>query len=185
MSSQLSSQLSSRSSQNSPFDISFSAFVFPTENPEKVMRSILNLVNYGRPKTEVPVLENTIVCTPATADGILVQKLSLFGGLDLLFGIHYLVRREEIIDTMRSELEHGILEESDSGDEISKTVIFLNKQVAYVKRLNFPADAEPLGSVELEIQADSPARLAKVIEWLAPPTKEGVALYELKVEDLF
>ncbi|WNY25879.1 hypothetical protein [Methanolapillus millepedarum] len=104
--------------------------------------------------------------------------LRISGGIDLLYGVHYLIRKEEIVDTTKAALLEGITEDEP---EIR---VYLNKQVAYVKRLNFPADVEPLGSIELEIKAESSASLAKIVDWLAPPTKDGVVLFELKVEEL-
>ena len=60
----------------------------------------------------------------------------------------------------------------------------MNKQVAYARRLNFPADEEPLGSVKVEIETKTPEAMERLIDWLTPPTKNGVPVYELTLKDL-
>ncbi|WP_338102226.1 hypothetical protein [Methanolapillus millepedarum] len=47
----------------SQYEVTFSAPVYPTENPEKVKRGLLNLINYGRPKTDGLISEADILQT--------------------------------------------------------------------------------------------------------------------------
>ncbi|MDV0447367.1 hypothetical protein MsAg5_12530 [Methanosarcinaceae archaeon Ag5] len=166
-----------KTASSSKYNVTFSAPVFPTENPDKVKRALLNLINYGRPNSDSLVADADVVCIDLNGQ-IPNRALMVSGGTELLSGVHYLIRKEEIIDTTKTALLNGVVESE------SEIHVFLNKQVAYVKRLNFPADEEPLGSIEIEIKAESMDALLRIVDWLAPPTKDGVALFELKAEEL-
>ncbi|MDV0445759.1 hypothetical protein MmiAt1_13540 [Methanimicrococcus sp. At1] len=174
-------------------DVTFSAPVYMTEDLEKVKAAVSNMVNHGRPKTEEILPEtisgantkhekNQTECdniNPFISDAENIkQTVVAAGNLDLLSGIHYLIRKEEIIDTANTALMQGI-------DETGcRTFVSLNKQAALMKHLSFPADIEPLGSVYLEIEAETPDDLLRIIDWLTPPTKEGIPIYELKMNEL-
>ncbi|WNY29291.1 hypothetical protein MmiEs2_15170 [Methanimicrococcus stummii] len=173
--------------------ITFSAPVYATEDSEKVKAAVSNMVNYGRPKAEEVLPESVSGANhtheenktasddknPFISDAENIKETAIaVGDLDLLSSIHYLIRKEEIIDTANTALTDGI-------DETGcKTFVALNKQAALMKHLSFPADTEPLGSVYLEIKAETPDELLKIIDWLTPPTKEGVPVYELKFNEL-
>jgi hypothetical protein len=90
---------------------------------------------------------------------------------------HHLLRDEEILDTARSVLEKGI----NSPEE--KISFMLNKQVAFVGRISFPAGEEELGSIHVEIQCNE-GELEDIINWLAPPTEEGKPVYEMEMPPL-
>jgi hypothetical protein len=97
---------------------------------------------------------------------------SLEGDIHSLENIHYLIRQEQIIDTARTQLSKSV-----SRDGMSTSFI-LSKQVATVGCVNFPAQEEPLGSIEINIRADSPEELIRFFDWLTPPTEEGIPDFE-------
>ncbi len=127
--------------------------VNPTEDAEKVKQAVLNIF---------PGLELEI------AKGRLKGR----GGLEELRNFHYLLRRQKILDTARSEFQAGRL-----GDKIR---FILHKQVAAVGKVSFaPApDAEPLGSIHVTLTSDSPDTL---IDWLSPQTRDGVPIKEIEL----
>ena len=172
--------------------VSVSAPIRPTEDLSKVAKAIRYMIdrNYRRgaePGNELDEEElrsalgndEIVVSMPEFKDGAYTAgELSVTGGIELLKTIHHSIRQEEIIDTAYTALRKGM------SDDECRTVISLNKQVAYARRLNFPADEETLGSIRVEIEAKSPESLERVIDWLTPPTKEGTPVYELSIEDL-
>lgn len=155
--------------------VTFYSPVYMTEDPEKVGAAVSNMANFGRPKSEEI---RAGFGKPEFEDENIKQTATIDGNLELLSGIHYLIRKEEIIDTANTAFKEGT---DDSG---CRTLVALNKQAALMKHLSFPADVEPLGSVYLEIEAETPDALLKIIDWLTPPTKEGIPVYELKMNDL-
>jgi predicted RNA binding protein with dsRBD fold (UPF0201 family) len=165
--------MSFKSSPLLEVSVEFWAPVYTTENPDSVKQAVSHLLNAGHPKSE----EIFVELTPADMDHI--KTAAYFrGDLTSLSGIHYLIRREKIIDTARSEFMKGFFEDGCS------TTVLLNKQAAFMKHLSFPADAEPLGSIELTIETETPEALLKVLDWLTPPTKEGAPVFELKITDI-
>ena len=173
--------------------VTFSAPICTTEEPEKVKAAVSNLVNYGKPKSEEiqPTFisnenqdkesnkQNEDSSNPFVSGAENVkQTAAVAGDLKLLSGIHYLIRKEEIIDTANTAFVEGVNECECS------TTVYLNKQAAFMKHLSFPADIEPLGSIELKIEAETPEELQNIIDWLTPPTKDGVPLFELKINEL-
>lgn len=95
-----------------------------------------------------------------------------------LKNIHYQIREEEIIDTSRTRLNVGL---SEDGLETS---FIISKQVATVGRLNYPAQAEPLGSIDVTIESDDEAELQRFFDWLTPPTEDGVPDFEMDIRDV-
>jgi len=175
----------------------FTAPVYVTEDEEKVRQAVSNILNHGRPKNEeiltemleVNVTEKNSDCNieneednPLISSAIHNRHIKKIifaeGNLTALTGFHYLIRKEEIIDTAKSALSDGT---SDDGCETS---VLLNKQAAFMKKLSFPADIEPLGSIEIEIQTETADALLRIIDWLTPPTKDGIPVFELKMSEL-
>ena len=173
----------------------FTAPVYTTENVEKVEKATSNIINYGRPSGEeirmeiVDVLHwkkinengesiNNPLVSDAIYKGHVKNIIAAEGDVTTLTSIHYLIRKEEIIDTAKSTFLEGL---SEDGCKIS---VLLNKQAALMKKLSFPADKEPLGSILLEIQTETSEALLKIIDWLTPPTKDGIPLFELKLNEL-
>lgn len=144
-------------------EVEVSAIVNPTEDIEKVAIAIVNIfhgfeldLDESKPK---PHLVGS-------------------GGIGLLKVMHELFRKEQVLDTARKQLEKG-----RSVDRTS-THFIINKQVAFVNRLNFPAEEEPLGSIHVTIKAGSEDELDRLVDWLAPPTEEGKPVFEIDITEV-
>ncbi|NJD51333.1 MAG: hypothetical protein FIB07_00520 [Candidatus Methanoperedens sp.] len=134
--------------------VKISAPVNPTEMQEKVEKAISNFF---------PVELNL--------QGPEIPELSGKGGLESLRTLHLRLREERILDTARKIFLNGI--------EGNTTKFRLNKQVAYIGKLNFPAGKESLGSINVEISAQNLSELFSVIDWLAPQTVGGKPVMEI------
>ncbi|MBC7131327.1 hypothetical protein H5T51_09015 [Candidatus Bathyarchaeota archaeon] len=121
------------------------AEVNPTESEEKVRRAVENI--FGGVPLEFKLFPR---------GGLLVGAAK---GVEALYKLYNLLRRERILDAARSVLFEGV-----SGNIIT---FYLNKQVAYVGHVSFSkAVAEsPLGPIKVQVKCDNPRRL---IDWLAP-----------------
>ena len=153
--------------------VKVSAPVYPTEDPEKVIRAISALF------TDIKI-EKEEINTAELETGVSISLL-LFGegGIDLLLTLHGLIRREEIIDSIRDK----VFSKGLSSDGL--TIRFLlNKQAAYVGVPSIPAQEESLGSIEVIIRADSREETERLIEWLLPLTEEGRPVVEVEMESV-
>ena len=130
----------------------------PTENEDKVRQAVNSIF----PDIELQ-LEASGGLSGFTGEG----------DISALAKLHHLIREEKIIDTSRTRLNVGMDEEGIS------TRFIISKQVATVGRLNYPAQEEPLGSIEVTIIADSAAQMQRFVDWLTPPTENGVPDFEL------
>ncbi len=133
-----------------------SALVYPTEVKEKVATAIMNII---------PVELNL--------QDFGVPRLYGEGGLENLRKLHLLLREHRILDTARHFFLTGI-----EGNTIQ---FRLNKQVAFVGKVNFPAGDESLGSIYVEISAANEEDLLKIIDWLAPRTIGGKPVEEIEL----
>ncbi len=143
--------------------VEVSAIVNPTEDTERVSLAISNMFK------ELETALDEFMPKPRVVG---------HGDIESLFTMHNLLRQERQLDTARTQLNKG-----HSIDGLS-TDFMLNKQVATVNRLNFPATEEPLGSIHITISASSDEELDRLIDWLAPQTEDGVPLIELDVDDI-
>jgi len=136
--------------------VKVSAPVNPTEVQEKVEKAILNFfpISFEFQDSAIP-------------------ELCGEGDLESLRLLHLRLREERILDTARRLFLNGI--------EGYSTRFRLNKQVAYIGKLNFPAGAESLGSIEVEISADNEDDLLAIIDWLAPQTVDGKPVMEIEL----
>jgi uncharacterized protein len=145
--------------------------VYPTEDPEKVFRSISALfTDIKIEKRDIKAIEPETGVSPSSF-------LSGEGGISLLLVLHGLIRREEIIDSVRNKALNAGL----SNDGLSVRFL-LNKQAAFVGIPSIPAQKEPLGSIEVIIRADSQEEMKRLFEWLLPPTEEGKPVAEIEME---
>ncbi len=135
--------------------VKVSALAYPTEIEEKVKTAITNLF-----PIELAIRE---FGTP---------QIYGEGDLESLRLLHQRLREEQILDTARSILMAGI-----SGSTIQ---FRLNKQVAFIGKVNFPAGEESLGSIHVEITAENGEDLLKIIDWLSPRTIDGKPLEEIE-----
>ncbi|WP_321420060.1 RNA-binding domain-containing protein [uncultured Methanomethylovorans sp.] len=147
-------------------EVRVSARVNPTETEEKVRTAVQSIF----PLTDITY--------NAANDTVLHGMVEGTTNLEGLRHLHLLLREEEIIDTARTQLEVGIREDEPS------TSFRISKFVAFVGRLNFPADEEPLGSIHVTMSASSSFELHRLIEWLTPPTEKGKILFESDIEDV-
>ncbi|WP_440946403.1 RNA-binding domain-containing protein [Methanosarcina sp. T3] len=152
-------------------NVKVSAAVYPTEDPDKVAKAISVLfTGIGLQKEPVAATESEKGVSPAF-------RLTGEGGLDLLFTLHGLIRREAIIDSIRNKVFNKGL--SSEGLLVR---FLLNKQAAFVGIPSVPAEEEPLGSIEVIIRADSPEEMERLFEWLLPLTEEGVPVVEVEMD---
>ena len=133
-----------------------SAPVFPTEIEEKVRISITNIFPVGL------ALRN-----------FGIPQLYAEGGLETLRKFHMLLRDFRILDTSRRIFMNNM-----EGNTIQ---FRLNKQVAFVGKVNFPVREESLGSIHVEISSDKEEDLMKLIDWLAPETEDGEPVTEIEL----
>jgi len=143
--------------------VEVSAIVNPTEDIERVNLAISNMFKE---------LETTV------DESMPKPRIVGHGDIESLFTMHNLLRQERHLDTARTQLNKG-----HSIDGLF-TDFMLNKQVATVNRLNFPAIEEPLGSIHVTITASSEEELERLKDWLAPKTEDGVPLIDLDVNDI-
>ncbi len=136
--------------------VRISALIYPTEIEERVRTAITNLF-----PIELHLQDFGI------------PRLYGEGNLESLRKLHLLLREEHILDTARSVLLAGI--------RGNTTQFSLNKQVAFIGRVNFPAGEESLGSIYVDISAESKDDLLKIIDWLAPQTIEGKPIAEIEL----
>jgi predicted RNA binding protein with dsRBD fold (UPF0201 family) len=130
--------------------------VNPTEVQEKVEQAILNFFPLS--------LE--------LQDGV-IPMLYGEGDLENLRRLHLRLREERILDTARRLFLNGI--------RGNTTRLRLNKQVAFIGILNFPAGKESLGSIDVDISADNQDELLTIIDWLAPRTVDGEPVMEIEL----
>ncbi len=160
--------------------VEVSAAVYPTEDPEKVAMAISELfsgIEIEEITPEPGKSEETGKSEPGEAGSLPSFYLSGQGGLELLFTLHGLIRREAIIDSMRNKAFNKGL----SSDGLSLSFL-LNKQAAFVGFPSVPAEEEPLGSIEVSIRADSPAEMERLFEWLLPLTEDGKPVVEVGMD---
>lgn len=151
--------------------VNVSAFVYPTEDPEKVIKAISNLF------TGIELQKENFDSTESAKGVSPSFRITGKGGLDLLFTLHGLIRREQIIDSIRNKVFNKGL--SREGLSVS---FLLNKQAAFVGVPSVPAEKEPLGSIEVDIITDSSEEMERLFEWLLPLTEEGIPIVEVGMD---
>ncbi len=123
--------------------------VHPTEDVDKVVQAVKNLF----PDAEVSVSEGKLRA----------RAWDLRKFRDLL-------RRQRILDTARTELLKGM-----SGNEIT---ILLNKQTAFVSKVNFADEDAILSPIRVTFRVYG-VPMGKFVDYLAPPTKAGRPVREV------
>jgi predicted RNA binding protein with dsRBD fold (UPF0201 family) len=151
--------------------VKVSSPVYPTENPEKVVKAISALF------IDIKIEKNTIDNVEPETGISPSFVVSGEGGLDILLTLHGLIRREEIIDSIRNK----VFSKGLSSDGLSIRFL-LNKQAAFVGIPSIPPQEETLGSIEVVIRADSRQEIERLIEWLLPLTEEGKPVVEVEME---
>lgn len=88
--------------------------------------------------------------------------------VDSLSRLHQLLRQQMILDTARRAMI--------SNRRGNSTQILLNKQVAYVGKVNLTNGESPLGPIKVILEAPNIERL---IDYLAPRTRDGKPMREV------
>ncbi|MDM7912490.1 MAG: RNA-binding domain-containing protein [Methanotrichaceae archaeon] len=133
-------------------EITVHASVRPTERVENVVSAIENIF-------------------PGLVMDIREDRIEAYDGPDSMMTFHRLLREQKILDTARSVMMNGIV-----GDAVQ---FRLNKQAAFMGKVNFPPEEEPLGSLHVQITGGE-----RVIDWLAPRTEGGVPVEEIDLEEV-
>jgi predicted RNA binding protein with dsRBD fold (UPF0201 family) len=133
-------------------EISVHASVRPTERVENVVSAIENIF-------------------PGLVMDIREDRIEAYDGPDSMISFHRLLREQKILDTARSVMTNGLV-----GDAVQ---FRLNKQAAFMGKVNFPPEEEPLGSLHIQITGGE-----RVIDWLAPQTEGGVPVEEIDLEEV-
>jgi predicted RNA binding protein with dsRBD fold (UPF0201 family) len=133
-------------------EISVHVSVRPTERVENVVSAIENIF-------------------PGLVMDIREDRIEAYDGPDSMISFHRLLREQKILDTARSVMTNGLV-----GDAVQ---FRLNKQAAFMGKVNFPPEEEPLGSLHIQITGGE-----RVIDWLAPQTEGGVPVEEIDLEEV-
>jgi len=114
-----------------------------TENPRKVLESVLNIF----PKIRIKERNDSIQGE---------------GGIEVLEELRESLEKRRIRSTARK-----VLYENITGN---RTTFYLNKQAAFIGKVNIlEEEISPLGDIKVEIIAEN---LKEVINWLAPKIEE-------------
>jgi len=124
-------------------EIEIETKVNPTEDVDKVIQSVKNLF----PDAEVEI----------EGDTLKAKAWDLRKFRDMLW-------RQRILDTARTELIKGRFE--------NEITIYLNKQTAYVSKVNFADEDAILSPIRVTFKLYG-IPVGKFIDYLAPPTKAG------------
>lgn len=144
--------------------VTVSAVVNPTESKDKVFSALDQVF----PEIDFDYEESSEYSGKFTGESDIYA----------LKNIHFQIREEETIDTSRTRLNVGRSEDGLS------TSFIISKQVASVGRLNYPAQEEPLGSINVTVTADNEGEMQRFVDWLTPPTEDGVPDFEMDIRDV-
>ncbi len=97
------------------------------------------------------------------------------GGIECLRELHKLLREQRILDTARGIMLRGV--------KGNTTEFYLNKQAAFVGKVNFSDEKPTLGCIHVEISAENYEKLMKIIQWLAPSTIDGKPVEEIELNE--
>lgn len=118
------------------------AYVYPTEEEEKVRKAILNILPSSRFEEYKRTGEVTVL-------------KAITKGIDSLENFREMLRRQLIRDSARTVLNNCV-----SDTEI---IFHLNKQVAYAKKISFCRERSesPLGPITVRIRCSDPYGLVQ------------------------
>jgi len=132
-------------------EVSVYTSIRPTERVEKVVLAIEKIF-------------------PGLIMDIRDDRIDAYDGPDALQAFHKLLREQRILDTARSVMLAGRV-----GDAVQ---FRLNKQAAFMGKVSFPPDEEPLGSLHVQIKGGK-----RIVDWLAPKTENGIPVEEIDLEE--
>ncbi|OUJ18195.1 putative RNA binding protein with dsRBD fold [Methanonatronarchaeum thermophilum] len=123
--------------------------IYPTEESEKIKKLIKKLF----PKIEIEIKERE-------------QKKALvaFGNKESLKKLRKKLWEQKILDTSRTYLQKQ--------KQNNLTTFSINKQSATSGKINIKEN-DILGTIKITIKEETPQKLQKTIDWLAPETEDG------------
>lgn len=150
--------------------------IYPTEDYEKVLHAIKNVIGF---KNKIPF---NIYITNLTNRFLLIistqNEIKINGSINLLNQIYKEIRKNEIVEAIRNTFIKNI----DIKDSISITNININKQVAYIGKINIMNDVVSLGTIKIILVCKSQNLLQELIDWIAPKTKDGKIINQINIE---
>ena len=137
------------------------AEIRPTEEVEKVMRAVSNLLDFRRDEVKLEDLGSGFMMLIGES-----RRISV------LLPLHSLARRDRVLDTLRKYMLSNM-----SGNTMT---LKFHKQTAYAGHISLLTydDESPLGPIVVTISSD---KLREIVDWLAPRTRKGVPLWENEV----
>ncbi len=133
-------------------EVTVRALVKPTERVERVVAAIERIF----PGLTLDIREDVV---------------QGYGGAASLIRFHKILREERILDTARSVMLAGRI-----GDSYQFRI---SKPGAFMGRVGFPPEEEPLGSIHVEISGGY-----NIIDWLAPRTVDGKPVIEVDLDEV-
>ncbi|WP_456327285.1 AAA family ATPase [Archaeoglobus sp.] len=130
-------------------EIDIETKVNPTEDVDKVVQAVKNIF----PDAEITI----------EGDTLKAKAWDLRKFRDLL-------RRQRILDTARTELLKGKVD--------NETTVFLNKQTAYIGKVNFTDEDAILSPIRVTFKLYG-IPFGKFLDYIAPPTKAGKPIREV------
>ena len=121
-------------------EVEIEAEVNPTEDPAKVVQSVRQIF----PDADVEIEGRMVLARTASIDTLLRKT-----------------REERVSDAARGALWRGRLDEGSTRFEV-------NKQAAYVGRINFNEVTHPLGDLVVTVRTED---LDSLLDKIAPPTR--------------
>jgi predicted RNA binding protein with dsRBD fold (UPF0201 family) len=127
--------------------------VIAKKHPTESFRKIATALN--------AILEGEVLEEKVGDDTYLFIEKKNYSALEK---IYELVRQQRILDVARKTLRNGIVGNS--------TIFYINKQVAYVGKINFCDEIgeSPLGPIRVELEHEN---IEQLVDWLTPYTKNG------------
>lgn len=143
------------------FVVRAEAEVRPTEDVEKVLKAVSNLLAFRENETRLEDLGSGFMMLVGES-----RRVSV------LLPLYSLARRDRVLDTLRKYMLSNL-----SGNAVT---LKFHKQTAYAGHISLLTydDESPLGPITVTIASD---KIREVIDWLAPRTRRGVPLWEKEV----
>lgn len=150
-------------------EININTKINNTESQNKIIVAIENIINIKIQNFYITDL-NKFYCFSL----IKKNEIIINGTINLLKKIYLKIRDEKIIESFRNILLSNIKEVNS----FYYTSISLNKQVAYVGKVNIITEIIPLSPIIIEIKCKNKIEIENFINWFTPKTKNGNIINE-------